>query len=75
MFFKDLKDTESPLEFHKEMQKVEGKLREAGIAYGAVFDRPYFLPGVGTPKRGWAEQGAAAEAAGEAAAVEASCAV
>ena len=74
-FFKDIQDIESPSGLQKEMKKVEGKLRSAGIAYGAIYDRPYFLPGVGTPKRGWAEQGELAKAAGEEAALLSSCSV
>ena len=70
-FFKGIQDIESPSDLQKEMKKVEGKLREAGIAYGAIYDRPYFLPGVGTPKRGWAEQGG--KAALEEAALLSSC--
>ena len=53
MFFKDLEELHTPLQLFKHMHKIEAKMRDAGIAFAAVGDRPYFFPGVGTPKHGW----------------------
>ena len=52
-FFKDLEELNTPAQLYKHIILVEGKLRDFGIAYASLGDRPYFFPGVGTPKRGW----------------------
>ena len=51
-FFKDLEDLHTPEQLFQHLLTIEAKMREAGIAYAAVGDRPYFFPGVGTPTRG-----------------------
>ena len=53
LFFSDLEELGTPEELFKHLLTIEAKMREAGIAYAALGDRPYFFPGVGTPKRGW----------------------
>ena len=72
-FFKDIQDIESPSDLQKEMKLWRVSCVRRVLLMALSTTAPYFLPGVGTPKRGWAEQGELAKAAGEEAAVEASC--
>ena len=53
MVFKDLEQKVTPEQLYKHIHVIEGKMRAKGIAYCALGDRPYFMPGVGSPRRGW----------------------
>ena len=52
-FFFDLVSCDTIEKLMKELHEVEGKLRKNEVAFCALGDRPFYLPGVGSPKRGW----------------------
>ena len=51
-FFTDLEEFDTPAKLFKELHVVEAKLRSENVAFCALGDRPFFMPGVGAPKRG-----------------------
>ena len=52
-FFRDLQELDTIQQLYRRIHEIEGTMRSTGIAYAALGDRPYFVPGVGTPRRGW----------------------